>query len=129
MTIVSKLSRAAKCRQGIWDTGVDPELNSSLGEIIDEKRKGRCFFIEHSEGMLFAGAEELRRLRYENQNFKQSFAIAIWGLYIAAFSALANFIGLDNFAKAYKSFGNWIKTFFIWVTYTRLTAFPVSGSG
>ena len=116
MKIVPKLSRAAKCRQGIWDTGVDPELNSKLGEIIDENRKHECFFIEHSEGMLFDGAEKLRRVRYENQNLKQSFVIAIWGLYIAAFSALSNFIGLDNFVKFY----NWIVN---WVTYVRLIAF------
>ena len=101
MDAVPGLPRAAKCRQGIWDTGVDPTLNAKLEEILDQNRKNECFFIEHSEGMLFDGADKLRHMRYENQNLKRSLVIANWGLYIAAFSALVSFIGLDNFAKAY----------------------------
>ena len=92
-------SAAPKCRQGIWDTGVDPRLKATLEEILDKNRRNKCFFIEFAEGMLFDGAEKLRRMRYENQNLRRSVGIAIWGVYIAAFSALLNFIGLTRILK------------------------------
>ena len=86
------------CCQGIWDAGIDPNLNSKLDELIDKNRKDDCFFIEHSEGMSFAGAIELHRIRNENRQLKRSYRYTLWGLIIAgiglvtgAFFQAANF--------------------------------------
>ena len=78
-----ELASAPKCRQGIWDTGIDPNLNSKLEEIIDKNRKDDCFFIEHSEGMSFDGATELHRIKYENRQLKRSYRYTLYGLIIA----------------------------------------------
>ena len=96
------------CWLGIWDTGADPTLNTKLEEILDQNRKNKCFFIEHSEGMLFDGADKLRRMRYENQNLKRSLVIATWGLGIAAVAALLNFIATDAFEEFWKAFTGWL---------------------
>lgn len=90
------------CHKGIWDAGINPELNSKLEEIIDKNRKNDCFFIEYSAGMSFDGATELHRIRYENRNLKRSLIIAVIGLYISAGAALLNFIGFENFEKFLK---------------------------
>ena len=98
MATLPGLARASKCARGVWDTGVDPELKSKLDEILDQNRKGECFFIEHAEGMLFDAAKELHRIKYENQHLKKSYQFALWGLIIAgvglvigAFFQAANF--------------------------------------
>lgn len=96
------------CKKGIWDEGIEPELISRLEEVIDKNRKDDCFFIEYAEGMSFEGATELHRIRYDNQHLKRSFSAAVWGLRIAAFAALLNFIGFDNFQKVALKIYEWI---------------------
>lgn len=86
--IPEELASAPKCRQGIWDTGIDPNLNSKLEEIIDKNRKEDCFFIEHSEGMSFDGATELHRIKYENRQLKRSYRYTLYGLIIAGIGLL-----------------------------------------
>ena len=80
----------AACRKGIWDTGVDPHLNSSLKDILLEDRKDNCFFIEAHKGMLFDTANELLRLRNDNRQLRRSYRYTQVGLWIAAAGLTAN---------------------------------------
>jgi len=99
---------AVMCQQGIWDTGADPTLNSKLEEILNKNRKGECFFIEYTRGMLFDTAAKLHRIRYENRNLKRSLWIATVGLYISGIAALFNFFGFDNVEECIKSTADFI---------------------
>ena len=107
-----ELASAPKCWQGIWDTGVNPELNSKLEEILDKNRKNDCFFIEHSDGMLFKAATELHRMRYENRNLKKSLVIATVGLYISGIAAIFNFFSFTNVEKFVKTISDCISLLF-----------------
>ena len=79
---------AANCFQGIWDTGVDPSLNKRLPEILNKQRRDDCFFIEPQEGMLFAAALELHKIR----NLKKSYLYTQIGLWIAAIGLVLNLL-------------------------------------
>ena len=46
-------------------------------------RRESFFFVEYQEGMEWSAAEDLQRLQYENRNLKQSFRIAVIGLYVS----------------------------------------------
>lgn len=82
----------AKCAEGIWDTGIDPNLRESLHEILRKNRKGDCFFIEVQQGMLFPAARKLHRTRNENRNQWRSHRYAQWGLLIAAISLITSVV-------------------------------------
>ena len=72
---------SASCYKGIWDTGIDPHLNSRIKDILLENRKHSCFFIETHEGMSFQAAAELHKIRSENRQLKRSYRytqIALW---------------------------------------------------
>lgn len=72
---------SASCYKGIWDTGIDPRLNSRMKDILLENRRDRCFFIETQEGMSFQAATELHKIRSENRQLKRSYRytqIALW---------------------------------------------------
>ena len=74
---------AASCWRGIWDTGVNPELNTRLEEVIDKNRKNRCFFVEYDEdGMLFDGALELFKARNERRDRKQNVYFGVAGIVV-----------------------------------------------
>ena len=79
---------ATKCAQGIWDTGIDPRLNSRLPEILQEQRRDDCFFIETHEGMSFQAARELHKIR----NMKKSYRYTQIGLWIAAIGLILNLL-------------------------------------
>ena len=81
---------AAKCVQGIWDTGIDPHLNSRLREILEKDRGDDCFFIETQDGMSFQAATALHKIRSENKNLKKSYRYTQIGLWIAAISLFLN---------------------------------------
>ena len=83
---------AAKCHIGVWDTGVDPALNSRLPETLLEDRRDKCFFIEMHEGMLFDAARELHKLRNDNRQLKRSFRYTQWALGISAVAIVANVV-------------------------------------
>ena len=69
--------------RGVWDTGVDPHLNSRLSEILLKQRGDSCFFVEAQPGMLFDAAEKFLEL----QNLKKSYRHARTALWIS-FTAL-----------------------------------------
>ncbi len=49
---------AASCWRGIWDTGIDPGLNSQLPDILARDRRDECFFVEHHPGMSYPQSTE-----------------------------------------------------------------------
>lgn len=72
---------SASCYKGIWDTGIDPRLNSRMKDILLENRRDSCFFIEAQKGMSFQAATELHKIRSENRQLKRSYRytqIALW---------------------------------------------------
>ena len=75
---------AAQCAQGVWDTGIDPHLNSRLDEILLEPRKDSCFFVKVQPGMSFAAAEKLIEL----WNLKKSYWYAKCALWISIASVV-----------------------------------------
>lgn len=105
------------CNKGYWHESFLPQDDNGQTEIkafqdqVRKDRKESCFFVEYQEGMTWEAAEDLQRLQYENRNLKRSLLIATWGLYISAVAAVFNFIGFDNFAKAYKCVVNWTTLF------------------
>lgn len=107
ITRPEELASAPKCWRGIWDTGVDPGLNSILEEIIDRDRENDgCSFIEHSEGMLFQAALELhnRRIelhakRDEDRRHRRNFLIATIGLFTSIIALTFSIIGFEDVEK------------------------------
>ena len=87
-----KEDHRAKCYRGVWNTGIDPTLNSNLKEVLSENRKESCFFIEVHPGMSFESAYELFRIRNENRQLKQSYRYTQIGLWIAATGVVANVV-------------------------------------
>ena len=85
---------SAKCAQGIWDTGMDPNLNSRLPEILQKERRDTCFFIETQAGMSFPAARDLHKIRNENKNLKKSYRYTQIGLWMVAFGLLLTAFGL-----------------------------------
>ena len=83
---------SAKCAEGIWDTGVNPELKLHLKEILLKQRQDRCFFVEVQEGMLFETARKLHRIRSESRNLKKSYRYTQLGLWIATLGLFMNLV-------------------------------------
>ena len=106
-----ELASAPKCRKGFWDTGIDPELNTRLEEVIDKDRKKDGCFIEHHDGMSFDGATELLRSRNElhakrdeNRRHKNNFFIAATSLCISIIALIFSIIGFEDVEKFVKQF-------------------------
>ena len=87
-----KYMYSAKCAEGIWDTGVNPELKLDLEEILLKQRRDTCFFVEVQDGMLFETARKLHRIRSENRNLKKSHRYTQLGLWIAALGLFMNLV-------------------------------------
>ena len=85
---------AANCHRGVWDTGIDPSLNSHLSNILLQDRKNQCFFIEVHEGMSYPAAIELQRIKNDNRQLRQSYKYTQIALWIAAFSATVGAAGV-----------------------------------
>ena len=98
----------ASCARGVWDGLYAERIEATLDEIIDKDRKDDCFFLEYSEAMLFDGAKELHRIRYDNRHLKKSFRIAATGLYISALAASLNFIGVENLKRLGRTIIEWL---------------------
>ena len=80
----------ASCWRGIWNTGIDPGLNSRLPDILTENRRDECFFIEYHPGMSYQGATELHRIRNDNRQLKKSYRYTQIALWVAAAGLVAN---------------------------------------
>lgn len=94
---------AASCRRGIWDTGVNPELNTRLEEVIDKNRKNRCFFVEYDEdGMLFDGALELFKARNERRDRKRNLYFGVAGISIGIVSIVMGLVVSEGFRNLVK---------------------------
>lgn len=76
---------AASCAKGIWDEGVGPV---DIAKELKKWRRNRCFYIKHSPGMLYKGADSLleRRLslrRSRREQFHLVLAIVTCAVVIA----------------------------------------------
>ena len=87
------------CWRGIWHTGVSQEMNSRLEEVIDKNRKNSCYFIEHSDGMIFSAAEELLGKRKEDRRHKRNSFIATTSLCISIAAVIFSIIGFEDVEK------------------------------
>ena len=91
---------AAECAEDVWSTGVSPQMNANLNEVLLQDRGDSCFFFEIHEGMSFSAARKLWRIRNDNRQLKRSYKYTQIGLWIAAISTL-----LGLFAQIAKAFG------------------------
>ena len=80
---------AAECAQGVWDTGIDPGLNTQLREILQKKRGNSCFFIERQPGMSIPAAEKLQAHEATKKANRRA-TIALW----ISFASLITGVGL-----------------------------------
>ena len=83
---------SASCYKGIWDTGIDPRLNSRMKDILLENRRDSCFFIEAQEGMSFEAATKLHKRRSENRQQKRSYRYTQIGLWLSAIGLILGLI-------------------------------------
>lgn len=82
-----------KCYLGVWDEGVNPDIEKRRLNIINKiKRQRKCFFFPHDPDMLFGAAKELQRREQENQQLKRSNLYTRIGLWIAVIALLLNAI-------------------------------------
>ena len=63
----------ASCYMGVWDTGIDQSLNNKLNAVINENRKGTCFFMKYVPGMNLETAKSLQ----EKNEIKEQSKISI----------------------------------------------------
>lgn len=83
---------SASCWRGIWHTGISPELNRQLPNILTQNRRDECFFVEYNQGMSYQAATELHRSRNENRHLKKSYRYSRVALGIATASLLVSLI-------------------------------------
>ena len=94
---------AASCWHGIWDTGVNPELNARLEKVIDKKRKNRCFFVEFDEdGMLFEGAVKIYNARNEQRDRTRDFYYWLAGVVLTVILAALSLVVSKEFRELVK---------------------------
>ena len=83
---------APNCWHGIWDTGINPNLQSQLTHVLTSNRKDECFFIEFRPGMSYQAATDLHRIRNDNRQLKTSYRYTRIALGVAAAGIVLNFV-------------------------------------
>ena len=83
---------SASCFLGVWDSGIEPSISERLNELLDENRKGFCFFMKAHPGMSFEAAKVLQERSVENLHLKRTNLYTQIGLWIAAIALVANLI-------------------------------------
>lgn len=83
---------SSSCYLKVWDTGIDPSINTNLVNVIDENRKNVCFFMAHKPGMSFHAAKVLQERKSENAQLKRTNLYTQIGLWIAALALIANLL-------------------------------------
>ncbi len=83
---------AAECSEGIWSTGIDPDLKPRLKEVLTQDREDRCFFVEVHEGMSNQGARALHKLRNDDARQSQTHRLAKMAVGIAIGSLLVSIV-------------------------------------
>ena len=89
----SKAAVAISCHMNVWDEGADGFPHSAQFDlIVDQERKGFCFFRKHQPGMLLQAAEELQRREMAAAEARKDRRLTIVGLWIAALALLASLL-------------------------------------
>ena len=90
---------APSCWRGIWDTGVNQELNARLEKVIDKNRKNRCVFVEYDEDMLFDGALKLYNARNEQRDRTRDSYYWLIGVGLTVISVVSGLVVSENFRE------------------------------
>jgi len=73
-------SEALSCHKGVWDEGLGIHGEDLLRQVSKIRRNGKCFYFEHSPGMLVPSAEKLQEAAMVKKNEGLKYRLAIYGL-------------------------------------------------
>lgn len=84
---------ALACHMEVWDEGVAGYPHDDrYGLLVEQERKGRCFFRSFEPGMLLPAAQELQKREMEADRWRRERRLTLVGLWIAALALLASLI-------------------------------------
>jgi hypothetical protein len=83
------------CHKGVWDEGLGIHGEHLLKQISKVRRNGKCFYFEHSPGMLLPAAEKLQEASMLKSNEGLKYRLAIYGLTLTVIAlGLKVFLGI-----------------------------------
>ncbi|PPD41775.1 MAG: hypothetical protein CTY16_15460 [Methylobacter sp.] len=88
------------CHMGVWDEGINPDIENRVYRVSKINRKGKCFFFSYDPGMLFKAAQELQKREEEYRRTEKSNLYTRIGLWIASGALFAN--ALIGIIRLYK---------------------------
>ena len=84
---------ALACYMGVWDQGVGEFDKGKRYElVVENERRGFCFFWRHRPGMLLGAAKELQEREMAADEARQDRRLILVGLWIAALALLADVV-------------------------------------
>ncbi len=83
------------CHKGVWDEGLGIHGEDLLKQISQVRRNGKCFYFEHSPGMLLPAAEKLQEAAMLKSNEGLKYRLTIYGLTLTVIAlGLKVFLGI-----------------------------------
>ena len=81
-----------QCAMGVWDEGGSPVKYNLFDLTVIQNRRGKCFFMKYSPGMLMEAAKTLQNREDAHRRIKLGWYLTIIGLFISAIALIVNVI-------------------------------------
>ena len=89
----TRAALALSCSMDVWDEGVSGFPHDAKYDLlVQQERKGFCFFRKHEPGMLLSAAKELQKREMAAAESSRDRKLTFIGLWIAALALLASVV-------------------------------------
>ena len=98
---------ALACDMKVWDEGLAGfPRDKRYALLVEQERKGNCFFRRYEPGMLLPAARELQTREMEADRWRKERRLTLVGLWIAALALLASLaIDIAGLLSQFREYG------------------------